>query len=77
METKWLCEDWYREAVMDRAISVVLIIVGVAFLAFSLVGLANSDLDTREVLLIGLGFAGVALLAIGVRQLTNKSDSST
>lgn len=62
---------------MDKTISVVLAVVGVVFLAFSLVGLVNSGLDSREVLLIGLGFAGVALLAIGVRQLTNKPDSST
>lgn len=44
--------------------------VGVCALAFALIGLFNSDLDSREVLLIALFGAGVAFLSLGANRLS-------
>ena len=44
--------------------------VVVCALAFALIGLFNSDLDSREVLLIAIFGAGVAFLSLGANRLS-------
>jgi len=45
----------------------IVLIVGVLALVFALVGLVNSDLDTRVTLLVALFGAAIVLISVGAR----------
>lgn len=57
---------------MNNAIRVILTLIGVVLLAVSIVGLTNSDLDSREILLVASGYGGAALFALGVRRFVQR-----
>lgn len=61
---------------MNKTIHVIIALIGAVFLVVSVVGLSNSDLDTREILLVALGYGGAGLIAVGVRQFVHERRSA-
>jgi hypothetical protein len=57
---------------MNRVLSGLLILTGLGLLAMASIGLHNSTLDSRVVLLIVAGCSGGAWIALGLQALRNK-----
>lgn len=60
---------------MDKVIGVILLAIGVVFIAFAAVGLFNSSLDAREVLLIVTLVSGLVVFPVGLWTLRGASAS--
>ncbi len=60
---------------MQKLLGFVILALAAAFIIFATFGLLNSNLDSREVLLIALCIAGVALVPIGLANTRGKSAS--
>ena len=54
---------------MNKAVGIILLVTGAILVAISAVGLFNSDLDSRELLLTVFGAAGIVVMPIGYRQM--------
>lgn len=54
---------------MDKAVGIILFATGAILVAISAIGLANSGLDSRELLLVVFGAVGIFVMPIGYRRM--------
>jgi len=60
---------------MQKIMGFVVLALAATFIIFAAFGLFNSNLNSREVLLIALCVAGVALVPIGLANIRGQSTS--
>ena len=54
---------------MYRLVGFVILAIATIFIIMAAVGLSNSNIDSRVAMLIALGFAGTALVPIGLSNI--------
>ncbi|GAB3354092.1 hypothetical protein [Lysobacter tyrosinilyticus] len=59
---------------MDKIVRAALLLAGTGLLTLSVVGLRNSQLDSRVLLTVAIGAAGMLVAFIGLRRWTAMSE---